>query len=272
MPEEFDGAGADTGMDGGDSGGPEPSGEGAQASAGTPATPNYMTREQFEEAMGGYSQSHQERLDGVSKSFGGMQDMIKQLVEAQKPQPPPLVPDAKALENIDAHGMRELLSNITGKYDGTIKELREELQKTQNDWKQRAEAEKIHGHFRGQVDSTAKQYPMLQSQYGQRLLQDLTIAGIENSRGDYRKVNVPAMGQALNAFLDAEVKARVAAMTRAAQAQGGTAQGGGQAAPRAPAKGAPTKPASNAGGGVTMKNFAQRQREMVAKHFPGGED
>jgi hypothetical protein len=271
MPEEFEAG--DSGLGEGDSGGQEPSQEDAGASQGSSAQqPSYMTREAFDEAMGGYSTAQQERIDRVAQSFGGMQKLIESLIESQKPKPPPLVPDAKTLEGIDAHGMRELLTNLHGQHDKTVKELREEIQKMNKDWTQKTETQRIHGHFKQQVEETSKNFPMFKKPYGAQLLQQLTIAAIESSDRDYRKVNVPQIGQSINAFIEAEVKERVNAMTRAAQAGADQGKGGKPAPGKAPLKGAPSRPGADPAGGVTLKNFKQHQKDFILRHFPGGND
>jgi len=279
MPEEFEGAGAeqDTGMEQGDSGSHEAPGEGAQASAGdTAQQPSYMTREAFEEAMAGYSTSQQERIDKVLQNFGGMQDMIKSLVESQKPKPPPLIPDEKDLANIDARGMRDILHRMAEEHKMSVSELRKELDSTKSEWKRQQEVGRIHGYFTDQVGKTAQQYPMLQKPFAKTLLQNWVVAQVESCKGDYRKVNVPQMGQQLNAFLEGELKTRMtSAASKAAPAPAaGTVRGpDGKFVPaKAPPKGSGTKPAANDAAGVTLKNFSQKAREMLMSQIGGGQD
>lgn len=275
MPGEIDeGIGEEVGQESGaEAEGHEPVAESAETPREQP-TPSYMTREAFEEAMGGWGQQYQERLDSVAGSFSSMQDMIKQLIEANKPQPPPLIPDVRAFENIDAHGMREMLAGITSKYDKTIGELQSRLEKQQTEWQQKETVRQIHSHLSEQVKAVSAQHPHLQKPFGQKLLQKMVIAEIESSKGDFRKVNVQAAGQALDAFIEEQVAARVKTKMPAAapaQAQPPRAADGKFQAPKAPAKGAQSKPVENPASGVTMKNFRQRQTEFLSK-LVGGED
>lgn len=259
--------------DGAEAEGQEPVTESAETPSEQPA-PSYMTREAFEEAMGGWGQQYQERLDKVAGSFSGLQDMLKQVIESNKPQPPPLIPDIRAFENIDAHGMREMLAGITSKYDKTISELQAKLDRQQTEWQQKETVREIHGHLTEQVKAVSSQHPYLQKPFGQKLLQKMVIAEIEASKGDFRKVNVQAAGTALNAFLEEEVAARMKAkMPRATppEAAPPRAPDGKFQAPKAPARGAQAKPGSNPGGGVTMKNFRQKQAEFLSK-LVGSED
>jgi len=278
MPEDLDvgaeEAAQDTGMDSGSDGGPEPTGSDAQASPSEPVKPDYMTRAQFEEALSGYSSSQQERLD---KSFGGLQDLIKQIAEGQKPKPPPLIPDSKSLESIDANGMRDLLMNIVENHKGTEAQLRKELA----DLKQEYQAGRIHGHLSDQIGRVSGQYPMFKNPTGEHLLKLLTIGSLEMGGRDLKKLNLPGVTQSLNKFIDEQVQARIAARTRTAaqttaspQPQGGATRGpdGKFVAPRTPPKGAPAKPGENPGGGTTMKNFRERARAMIEQHFPKGDD
>lgn len=280
MPEEFDdGAGEgtqDTGLEQGDSGSQEAPGADAQASPGQPAQPSYMTRQEFEDAFAGYSSTQQERLE---KSFGGLQELIKQIAEGQKPKPPPLIPDSKSLESIDANGMRELLMNIVENHRGTETALKKELA----DLKQEYQAGRIHGHLNDQIGRVSTQYPMFKNPAGEHLLRLLTVGSLEMEGRDLRKLNLPGVTQSLNKFIDEQVQARIAARTRAAATQPGAGQpppGGSAArgpdgkfvAPKTPPRGAPAKPGENPGSGVNMKNFRDRARAMIEQHFPRGDD
>jgi flagellar biosynthesis chaperone FliJ len=271
MPEEFEGA-ADPGMGSGEGGGPEPAGESAQAPApSAPAQPNYMTREAFDEAISGFGQQYQERLDHVSSSFTSMQDMIKQLIEASKPAQPPLIPEAEKLQNIDAHGFRTLLSTINEKHERAVADLQKQLESTRNEWKQEQMTRQIYNHFSEQAKTVSAQHPHLQKPYGQQLLQKMIIAEIESSKGNYRKVNVQAIGQALNSYIEETVADRMKQKMPAPQATPGAQVRGPDGkfvAPKAPPKGAGTKPGEKPGGGVNLKNFSSKMREMIEANFP----
>lgn len=272
MPEDLEaGAGAEPGMDAGDGGGQEPAGEGAQAShQSQSAQPNYMTREAFEEAMGGWGQQYQERLDSVASNFGSMQDMMRQLIEANKPAPQPIVPEAEKLQNLDAHGFRQILTTINDKHERAISELQKQLETTRSEWKQEQMTRQIYNHFSDQAKTVSAANPYLQTPFGQQLLQKMIVAEIEGSKGNYRKVNVQAIGQALNTFIDEQVNSRMKAKMPAAPQGGPNARGpDGKFVPaKSPPKGTATKPGEKAGEGTTMKNFSARARAMIEQHFP----
>lgn len=275
MPEEFEGdSQQDTGLESGESGSHEAPSEGAQASAGdTAQQPNYMTREAFEEAMAGYSTSQQERIDKVLQNFGGMQDMIKSLVESQKPKPPPLIPDEKDLANIDARGMRDLLHRMAEEHKGSLESLRKEMADTKQEWKRQTEASRIHGFLSDQIGKTSEQYPLLKKPLGKQLLQSWVISSLQGNNNDYRKVNVAQMGQQINAFLEGELKERMSsAASRATNAPAAGQRGpDGKFLPaKSPPKGSGTKPAANDTAGLTLKNFSQRARQMIEGQFGGG--
>jgi hypothetical protein len=239
---------APEGAEGGSAGSPE----GQQAEpqteqqvAETPAAaPDYLTRAAFEEAMGGFSSSQQQRIDELNQQLRAMAAHQKRMAQPA-PQPTksePLVPPLPDFANMDQYKFHELMGKLANGPMEQIQKLQQRLESFEQSQRQQTEADRTYQLFNTQTEEAKRLFPIFQDKDNFELLTNQVVAAVYQSNGNPRSVNVPAIAKRLQdriyAIADAKYKAKLGGVPAAVP--------GAPAAPgkTPPIKGSASSPAS----------------------------
>jgi hypothetical protein len=185
-----------------------------QQPAAAPA-PEYLTRAAFEEAMGGFSSSQQQRIDELNQQLRAMAAHQKRMAQPA-PQPTktePLVPPLPDFANMDQYKFHELMGKLANAPMEQIQKLQQRLETFEQSQRQQSEANSIYQMMTSQTEEAKRAFPIFQDKENMELLQNQVVAAIYQSNGNPRSVNVPAIAKRLQdriyAIADAKYKAKI---------------------------------------------------------------
>jgi len=263
---EFDSAGGMTGSDSGmssqmDAGSQSPQGSSGESS-GTPPAPDYMTRQAFEEAIGGLGSQYQERFDKMQTNFSGLEKLLKDMYEQSKPKPPALIPEQAEFEKYDAGKVRELLSNLHKTHEDRYSKLSQDFQDFQAKLEMKEKANQNFYVLSKATDQACRAFPKeFGNPGGRAMLERQIVAHLHGANGDISKVNVGQIAAELANWHRNAVKSLYEEKIRSAgEPPPETKPGKGASSPP---KGAPSKPGTKDGGNVSGKNFRQQSRAFL---------
>jgi hypothetical protein len=189
-------------------------GEGGQPEGTPTATPQYMTREQFDEMSAGLAGQYQERFDQLGQAMNYLAQQIHGLRQPAQPKPQPqqLTPDLPEFDQMfsggDSYKMHRLMTEREAAWQRKFDELNNQFQHLSGSIQEERLTSQYYNYYKGLVDQAAEAMPVFKDPFAREQLEHYVSASANANRNSNRRIDVMGIAKRMSDHWNKMAEAR----------------------------------------------------------------